>query len=68
MSKHEIFKEKKQQDFDYYSYRIPEPSKMEKAIAFISLLTLLAVTIPLGTTLVIISFKCLSIALEIYKQ
>ena len=45
MSKHEIFKQKKQ-DFDYYSYRIPEPSKMEKAIAFISLLTLLAVTIP----------------------
>ena len=67
MSKHEIFRERKQ-DFDYYSYPIPEPSKLEKAIAFISLLTLLAVTIPLATTLVIISFKCLKIAIEIYKQ
>jgi len=49
-------------------YQTIKPTKMESIICFVSQFTLLVIIVPLFIALILISFHCLKIAIEIFKQ
>jgi hypothetical protein len=62
MSKQEIFKQKQIVEIHY---PVIEQSKMEKSINYFGQLFVIAISVPLGITLIVIAYKCFQFALNL---